>query len=55
MIKEALGSDGVEIFKLGDGSESEQDLFDEDYLARIDHELHTDVDIEKLVLTFLND
>src|SRR5690606_30168360 len=37
MIKEALESDGVEeIFKLGDGSESEQDLFDEDYLAKID-------------------
>ena len=37
MIKKALESDGVEeIFKLGDGSESEQDLFDEDYLAKID-------------------
>jgi len=37
MIKEALQSDGVhEIFKLGDEEESEQDLFDEDYLAKID-------------------
>lgn len=36
MIKEALQSDGVqEIFKLGDESETEQDLFDEDYLAKI--------------------
>ena len=37
MIKDALESDGVqEIFKLGDESETEQDLFDEDYLAKID-------------------
>ncbi len=37
MIKEALQSDGVEeIFKLGDEKETEQDLFDEDYLAKID-------------------
>jgi len=37
MIKEALQSDGVEeIFKLGDEAETEQDLFDEDYLAKID-------------------
>ncbi|HBG69813.1 MAG: type I restriction endonuclease [Bacteroidetes bacterium GWF2_43_63] len=37
MIKEALQSDGVEeIFKLGDENESEQDIFDEDYLAKID-------------------
>jgi type I restriction enzyme R subunit len=37
MIKDALQSDGVEeIFKLGDDSESEQDIFDEDYLAKID-------------------
>jgi type I restriction enzyme R subunit len=37
MIKDALQSDGVqEIFKLGDDNESEQDLFDEDYLAKID-------------------
>lgn len=37
MIKDALASDGVEeIFKLGDESESEQDIFDEDYLAKID-------------------
>ena len=37
MIKEALQSDGVqEIFKLGEEEESEQDLFDEDYLAKID-------------------
>ncbi len=37
MIKEALESDGVEeIFKLGDEDGSEQDLFDEDYLAKID-------------------
>lgn len=36
MIKEALESDGVEeIFKLGDETESEQDIFDEDYLAKI--------------------
>ncbi len=37
MIKDALESDGVqEIFKLGDETQSEQDLFDEDYLAKID-------------------
>jgi len=37
MIKDALESDGVqEIFKPGDGAETEQDLFDEDYLAKID-------------------
>jgi type I restriction enzyme R subunit len=37
MIKDALKSDGVEeIFKLGDEAETEQDLFDEDYLAKID-------------------
>jgi type I restriction enzyme R subunit len=37
MIKDALQSDGVEeIFKLGEEGESEQDLFDEDYLAKID-------------------
>jgi len=36
MIKDALSSDGVEeIFKLGDNLESEQDLFDKDYLAKI--------------------
>jgi type I restriction enzyme R subunit len=36
MIKNALQSDGVEeIFKLGHDTESEQDLFDEDYLAKI--------------------
>jgi type I restriction enzyme, R subunit len=37
MIKDALESDGVEeIFKLGDEVETEQDIFDEDYLAKID-------------------
>ena len=37
MIKEALHSEGVEeIFKLGDEAETEQDIFDEDYLAKID-------------------
>jgi type I restriction enzyme, R subunit len=37
MIKDALQSDGVEeIFNLGDEGESEQDIFDEDYLAKID-------------------
>ena len=37
MIKEALQSEGVEeIFKLGDETETEQDIFDEDYLAKID-------------------
>ena len=37
MIKEALQSEGVEeIFKLGDEGETEQDIFDEDYLAKID-------------------
>lgn len=36
MIQYALASDGVEeLFKMGDES-SEQDLFDEDYLAKID-------------------
>ncbi len=37
MIKDALESDGVqEIFKLGEDKQSEQDLFSEDYLAKID-------------------
>ena len=37
MIKDALQSEGVqEIFKLGDKNETEQDIFDEDYLAKID-------------------
>ena len=37
MIKDALQSDGVEeIFKLGDEEETEQDIIDEDYLAKID-------------------
>jgi len=37
MIKDALESDGVqEIFKLGEEAKTEQDLFDEDYLAKID-------------------
>ena len=37
MIKEALQSDGVqELFKLGVEEESEQDLFDKDYLAKIE-------------------
>lgn len=37
MIKEALQSDGVEeIFKLDIDNKTEQDLFDEDYLAKID-------------------
>jgi len=36
MIKDALQSDGVEeIFKLGEKAETEQDIFDEDYLAKI--------------------
>ena len=36
MIKEALESDGVqEIFKLGDDGGNHQDLFDEDYLNKI--------------------
>ncbi len=37
MIKNALESDGVEeIYKLGDNQESEQDLFAEEYLAKIE-------------------
>ncbi|WP_111309007.1 type I restriction endonuclease subunit R [Confluentibacter sediminis] len=37
MIKDALQSEGVEeIFKLGDGKNTEHDLFDDDYLAKID-------------------
>ena len=37
MVKKALESDGVqEIFKLGDETDSEQDLFDEAYMAKID-------------------
>lgn len=37
MIKEALQSDGVEeIFKLGNEEETEQDIFDADYLAKIE-------------------
>jgi type I restriction enzyme R subunit len=37
MIQEAIESEGVEeIFKLGDESEAEIDLFDEEYLAKLD-------------------
>ena len=37
MIKEAIESEGVEeIFKLGDDQQNEVDIFDEDYLAKID-------------------
>jgi type I site-specific deoxyribonuclease, HsdR family len=37
MIKDALLSDGVEeIFKLGDNNESQTDIFEEDYLAKIE-------------------
>lgn len=37
MIKDALQSDGVEeIFKLGEENETEQDIFDADYLAKIE-------------------
>ncbi len=37
MIKEALKSDGVEeIFKFGEQQESEIDIFDEDYLSKIE-------------------
>lgn len=37
MIKDALQSDGVEeIFRLGEEGETEQDIFDKDYLAKID-------------------
>ena len=37
MIKDALQSEGVEeIFKLGDENETGQDIFDADYLAKID-------------------
>ena len=36
MIKEALQSDGVEeIIQLGENAETEQDLFDKDFLAKI--------------------
>ena len=37
MIREAIESEGVEeIFKLGEDEQSEVDIFDEDYLAKID-------------------
>jgi type I restriction enzyme R subunit len=37
MIKNALQSDGVDdIFKMGKETEKEQDIFDEDYLTKID-------------------
>lgn len=37
MIAEALKADGVEeIFKMGEGNEGEVDIFDDDYLARIE-------------------
>ena len=37
MIKDALQSDGIEeIFKMGETNDSGQDIFDEDYLAKID-------------------
>lgn len=37
MIKDALRSDGVEeVFKLGDDKQTEVDIFDDDYLAKIE-------------------
>lgn len=37
MIKNALKSDGVEeIFKIGEDADSQQDIFDDDYLAKLD-------------------
>lgn len=37
LVKDALRSDGVEeIFKLGDNSDGEIDIFDEDYLAKLE-------------------
>ena len=37
LVKEALISDGVEeIFKLGDSADGELDIFDEDYLAKLE-------------------
>lgn len=37
MIKEALLSDGVEeIFKMGSGNQTEVDIFDDNYLAKIE-------------------
>ena len=37
MVKEAIQSEGIEeIFKIGDGSDSQIDIFDPDYLAKID-------------------
>lgn len=37
MIKNALASEGVEeIYKMGDETNSQQDIFDEDYLAKIE-------------------
>ena len=37
MIKEALKSDGVEeLYKIGEDAEKEVDIFDDDYLAKID-------------------
>jgi len=37
MIKDALQSDGVEeIFKIGEATDSQQDIFDDDYLAKLD-------------------
>ena len=37
MVKEAIQSEGVEeIFKLGDGSNTQIDIFDPDYLSKID-------------------
>ncbi len=37
MIKDALQSDGVEeIFKIGEDADSQQDIFDDDYLGKLD-------------------
>jgi type I restriction enzyme R subunit len=37
MIKDALQSDGVEeIFKIGEGADNQQDIFDDEYLAKLD-------------------
>jgi len=59
MIKNALESDGIEeIYKLGDQAEPQQDIFDEDYLKKIEKIklLHTKIKLlQKLLAKAISD
>lgn len=58
MIAEALKADGVEeIFKLGEGQGGEMDIFDDDYLAKIEKIKlpHTRIKLQKILAKAIED